>query len=209
MFPLLRTLLLRGILTAAVLGIVITVFFLEEWPRRDLLAEMAARGERWPPEELWILVDLQRMALEVRNAEDTLLRYDIGYGRGALGRANAESAGTPLGEYRIIALERRAAPLERGARFLRIDYPGLEDADRGLAAGLLTREDYQRILDAHALGEAPPADTPLGGPLGIQGNLMAFVGRRFTDGSVAMDNGELIALAEILPIGTRVVITDH
>lgn len=209
MFALIKSLLFRGTITAVVLGILFTVFFLEEWPQKDLRSELGTLKSANPAEELWVEVSLQRMVLEVKNGEETLWRFDIGFGRGAIGRASAEVEGTPLGEYRIIKKESRTDLFGRGARFLQFDYPNEDDADRAVASGLITPDDCRRIFRAHAVNEAPPTDTPLGGPLGLQGNLFAFVGRRFTDGSVAVDNGDLIALYEVLPVGTRVVITDR
>ncbi|MSR74404.1 MAG: murein L,D-transpeptidase [Planctomycetes bacterium] len=209
MLPLIKSLLFRGVITAAVLGLLFTVFFLEEWPQTDLRRDLGARERAWPPEDLWVEISLQRMVCEVKDGEEVLWRFDIGFGRGAIGRANAEVGGTPLGEYRILSKERRTDMFGRGARFMRIDYPNEEDADRAVASGAISPEDCSRIFRAHAVNDAPPTDTPLGGPLGLQGNLFAFVGRRFTDGSVALDNGDLIGLYEVLPVGTRVVITDH
>jgi hypothetical protein len=208
MVGILKSLLVRGLLVAAAAWGLFQVFFLEAWPARDFRQELVSAGRLRADEELWVEVALQRMVLEVHQGDETLLRCDIGYGKGPIGRSGAES-GTPLGDYRIIARERRTSAFQRGARFLCFDYPNENDADAALAGGQITPEDWQRIQQAHATGAAPPKDTPLGGPLGVQGNLFAFSGRGFTDGSIALDNGDLVAIFDLLPVGTRVVINDH
>ncbi len=208
MIGILKALFVRGLLVAAAGWAIFQVFFLEEWPARDFRQELAVSGKLHADEELWVEVALQRMVLEVHQGEEVLLRCDIGYGKGPIGRSGSE-AGTPLGEYRVMARERRTSVFGRGARFLRLDYPSEQDADAALTGGQITPDDWQRIQQAHATGAAPPVDTPLGGPIGIQGNLFAFSGRCFTDGSVALDNGDLVALFDLIPAGTRVLINDR
>lgn len=53
---------------------------------------------------------------------------------------------------------------------LGLSYPAIEDAERGLEAGLITQEQYQAIVDANKAGEKPPWDTPLGGAIEIHGS---------------------------------------
>ena len=48
---------------------------------------------------------------------------------------------------------------------LGLSYPGIEDAERGLADGLINEEQYKAIVDANKAGEQPPWDTPLGGAI--------------------------------------------
>ena len=131
----------------------------------------------------------------------------VGFGRSPVsGRIGKDIASTPQGEYRIIKKEIREDILNRGSRFLLLDYPNSGDAQRGRAGNLLTREEYERIVAAEREGEVPPYDTPLGGPLGIQGNFFFFRERHYTDGSVAISNADLNELYDYVPVGTPVFI---
>ena len=149
------------------------------------------------------------MTLSLYDGDTLLRRYDIGYGRGPVGRIVNRENCTPLGEFRIVAKQKRADLMSRGARFLRLNHPTEETAHRAWESGAITDEDLDAICAAHAEGREPPHDTALGGPLGIQGNLFFFMERRFTDGSIALSNGDLNELYEHVSIGTLVIIKER
>jgi len=103
---------------------------------------------------------------------------------------------TPEGRYRIAGPARPS----RFHLFLPIDYPSVEDAERALAEGRLSRADHRRILDAHARGARPPADTALGGDLGFHGEGERWRGDSlhldWTYGCVALSDPDLDFLVE-------------
>jgi hypothetical protein len=71
---------------------------------------------------------------------------------------------TPCGLYRLYR--------RRWSRFpwpVLINYPGPHDAERALAEGRITRATYNQIVRAHAEGQLPPQNTPLGGAILIHG----------------------------------------
>lgn len=113
---------------------------------------------------------------------------------------------TPEGRYRIVG------PLERNRfhGFIPIDYPSRADADAALADGRITRADHARIDDAHDRGVQPPADTPLGGDIGLHGEGTRWAGDSqhldWTYGCVAVPDAELDFLAERIEVGTEVMI---
>jgi hypothetical protein len=181
--------------------------FLQEFHGRDLDERARAAGLRLPLEDPRIEVACHRFALELWDGETLIKRYEAGFGRSQVsGRIGTELASTPMGEYRVVRKDVRRGILERGSRFLLLDYPNSGDAQRGLDAGVLSRDEYERVVAAERAGEPAPYDTALGGPLGIQGNYFFFRERHYTDGSVAISNADINELFEAVPIGTPVVI---
>jgi murein L,D-transpeptidase YafK len=102
----------------------------------------------------------------------------------ALGRSNegpkrrAGDSRTPEGRYQISGRPRAS----RFHLFIPIDYPSLDDAELARSEGRVSDADYHRIVDAHARGRQPPADTALGGYLGLHGE-----GRRWRGDSLYFD----------------------
>jgi len=113
---------------------------------------------------------------------------------------------TPEGRYQI------AGPVEpsRFHGFIPIDYPSVDDADRALAEGRLSPADHDRIAAAHRSGELPPADTPLGGKIGIHGEGPRWSGESefldWTYGCIAITDAQLDFLAPRVSTGVTVEI---
>jgi hypothetical protein len=100
--------------------------------------------------------------------------------------------------------------LPRSSRFylfIPIDYPSLDDADRALSKGVISRSVHRRIQAAHAAGRLPPQDTPLGGLLGFHGEGKRWRGDLdldWTEGCVAVEDETIRWLAEHTKRGTPV-----
>jgi hypothetical protein len=181
--------------------------FLQEFNNNELASRLPTLGLKLPLKDPRIEVSCFRFALELFDGDTLIKRYEAGFGRSTVaGRIGRDIASTPLGEYRIIKKEIREDVLARGSRFLLLDYPNSEDARRGLDANAITRDEYADIVSAETANQLPPKDTGLGGPLGIQGNFFFFRERHFTDGSVAISNGDINELFEYVPVGTPVII---
>ena len=86
---------------------------------------------------------------------------------------------------------------------LGISYPNAEDAERGLRAKLITRDQHAKITSAIKRRIAPPQDTPLGGQIYIHGK---GANRDWTWGCVALDDTDIKELFDSVPINTRVTI---
>lgn len=84
---------------------------------------------------------------------------------------------------------------------LGLSYPGTEDAERGLASGLINEEQYQAIVDANKAGEKPPWDTPLGGAIEIHGEQGGG-----TAGCIAVTNDVMDTLWEYCEMGVPVTV---
>jgi len=102
---------------------------------------------------------------------------------------------TPEGWYRT-----SDRPWSRFYRALTIDYPDVEDAARGLAAGLVTRAQHDAIVEAQTANRLPPMNTRLGGQILIHGGGSS---RDWTLGCIALDDADIDALRSALPPGMR------
>ena len=86
---------------------------------------------------------------------------------------------------------------------LGVSYPNVEDAERGLRDGLISRSQYEEILKANRERITPPQNTPLGGLIYIHGNGSQS---DWTLGCVALDDPNMKELFDAVPVGTEVVI---
>jgi lipoprotein-anchoring transpeptidase ErfK/SrfK len=97
---------------------------------------------------------------------------------------------TPEGYYLVVSKHRSA----RFAWFLRINYPNEQDHER-----------FEQSLAAHLI----PASAHEGGQIGIHGTDSPYLNVSevdWTTGCISVDNADISELAQMLPIGTLVVI---
>jgi hypothetical protein len=112
---------------------------------------------------------------------------------------------TPVGRYYIADKN----PDSRFHRFLGINYPNVEDAERGYRGQLIGVEQWADIFLANLRGAAPPWHTVLGGRVGIHG-----LGGRpnvpvdWTEGCIAVSDEEIEFIFHQTPIGTPVIINE-
>jgi hypothetical protein len=191
---------------AAFLTVLLVVGFLQEIHGDDIPELARKQGLRTPLADPRIVVSIQRNTLTLYDGEVAVKRYNVASGHLSAGRVSDREGSTPLGEYAVIGKEIRKDVLNRGSRFLLLNFPTETDALRAYDLGLLTRDELDRVRRAELTGAVPPFDTVLGGPVGIQGNFFFFRESRFTDGNIALSNGEMNELFEHVPVGTPVVI---
>ncbi|HYC79213.1 MAG TPA: L,D-transpeptidase [Planctomycetota bacterium] len=209
MWGFIKTRLVPLFLVVAALACVAGVGLLQEFEDDEIPALCTRVGVALPLTDPRLEVSTLRGVLELWDGDVRIKVYDCAFGEdGAFNRTAAGRPSTPLGEFRIVEKQVREDVLARGPRFLRLDYPDLDAADRGLSDGLLTAEHYDAIRTAAAAGLPTPVDTPLGGPLGIQGNWFFWRPRHFTDGSIALANADLNELFRHVPIGTPVIVRE-
>ncbi|HVT80668.1 MAG TPA: L,D-transpeptidase family protein [Phycisphaerae bacterium] len=114
---------------------------------------------------------------------------------------------TPLGNFHIVYKN----PQSKFHLSLGLDYPNHEDAQRGLAAGMITEQEYRGIMEALSsdLSKKENQDklwyTKLGGEIFIHGYAN---GRTGTAGCVALQNPDIEELFAVVPVGTPVEIGD-
>jgi murein L,D-transpeptidase YafK len=114
---------------------------------------------------------------------------------------------TPVGEFYICSKN----PRSKFFLSLCLSYPNAEDAERGLAAGLISPKEHGDILAAVREKRLPPQHTRLGGEIYIHGQDPARrIGapKDWTRGCIALDNGAMQHLYERIALGTPVLIRD-
>ena len=140
--------------------------------------------------------------------DGTLLReFEIALGRNPVGHKEFQGdKRTPTGRYAIAEKHHS----KQFHRFLGINYPNIEDADRGYEMGLISAREWADLFVAEDRRASPLSTTNLGGRIGIHG-----YGHRpyipvidWTDGCIAVSNEEAEYLYSRLPLGTEVLIYD-
>jgi len=171
--------------------------------------EVASRPARGPEcrQVIRVVVDKSDRRLWADCASGAVLAMPVSFGRaGPEPKRRAGDRATPEGYYRATAAARES----RFHLFIPLDYPSPGDARRAFAEGRIGAEDHARIQRAHEEGRPPPADTPLGGHIGLHGRGARWQGvdpeLDWTLGCVALSDDDVERLAERLAPGTPVVI---
>jgi murein L,D-transpeptidase YafK len=138
----------------------------------------------------------------MENKEEILKRtYQIALGNNPTGTKRRQGDGaTPEGDYYIT----HKNPRSRFYLSLGLSYPNISDADAGLKAGLISKREYEAIAGAIRQKDKPPQNTRLGGDIFIHGG---GTGNDWTLGCIALENEEMRALFDLLPVKTSVKIT--
>ncbi len=160
-------------------------------------------------------------AIEIQKGKRLLLlkqgdrvarRFQIAIGRGGLGdkRIRGDNK-TPVGVYHITGFN-ETSPFHL---FMRLNYPNVKDGFFGLKQHLISRQQFDRIVDATRMSTLPPQDTLLGGAIGIHGLGVESDETRhihaqldWTQGCIALTNREIEELRRYVDVGTRVVIRE-
>ncbi len=156
--------------------------------------------------EVWLDVDTSTLTLHVMDGQTVSHTFDdIAIGRNGVSRARRlGDQTTPLGSYRI----RRINTDSRYHLYFGFDYPTMDQATAALKARAISSEQWQAINLAHLRGREPPADTPLGGYIGIHGigsgDPKIHEDFNWTEGCIALTNEQVDELARWIKPGTRV-----
>lgn len=157
------------------------------------------------PCEAKILIEktARRLTLSAAGGERV---YSVALGKNwAADKAVEGDHATPLGEFYVCAKN----PLSKFFLSLRLSYPNAEDAERGLAGGLISVAEHAQILEALRHGRMPPQRTPLGGEICIHGRAESHDidgPKDWTRGCIALQNAEMRVLYDEVAIGTPVII---
>jgi uncharacterized protein YijF (DUF1287 family) len=113
-------------------------------------------------------------------------------------------AATPEGRYYVAEMDRSPQPASRyGARSLRLSYPNIKDARRGLQRSLISYPAYLSLVRAVRRGKTPNQQTRLGGSIRIHGGGSQS---DWTAGCLALDDKDAVKLFDTVMVGTRVEI---
>ncbi|WP_333650303.1 L,D-transpeptidase family protein [Lacrimispora sp.] len=106
---------------------------------------------------------------------------------------------TPSGQFYVCTRnDKSVAYLSLG-----LSYPGIKDAERGFADGIITEAERDEIVKANLEGRQPPWDTALGGAIMIHGERIPD---GTTSGCVAVDNTVMDVLWSYCNLGVPVTI---
>jgi len=112
---------------------------------------------------------------------------------------------TPEGRFYICEVIRNPQPRQTyGPVSLRISYPNIEDARRGLRDKLITQPQYRDIIQAVHQVKLPPQNTPLGGSIKIHGGA-AGVESDWTLGCVALNDSDMSYVFTQIPQSNALV----
>jgi murein L,D-transpeptidase YafK len=147
-----------------------------------------------------IVVYKKERKLEFYSGETLLRSYRVGLGFNPASDKQREGDGaTPEGDFYVFVKNNKSAYYLS----LGVSYPNVEDAERGLRDGLITKAQYDAIVAAHRRKGAPPQNTNLGGLIYIHGH---GAGSDWTLGCVALENEDMKELFDSVSVGTPVTI---
>ena len=158
------------------------------------------RALRLPLKNPRIVVMKGKRRMEL-HADGSIVRtYQIGLGLNpVLDKVRQGDRATPEGEFYVFTRNNRSAfYLSLG-----ISYPNVEDAERGLRDGLISRAQHDAIVRAIKRKATPPQNTKLGGDIYIHGN---GAKSDWTWGCVALENEDMRELFDAVTVGTPVTI---
>ena len=147
-----------------------------------------------------IEIDKSDRELLLYSGDEMLRRFPVGLGFNPVDDKVREGDGaTPEGEFIVVVKN----PQSQFYLSLGINYPNREDAERGLADGLISAEEHRRIVAADSKGTRPPWNTALGGEIFIHGRGSSS---DWTLGCVALDDSNMKELFAAVAPGTPVII---
>ena len=108
---------------------------------------------------------------------------------------------TPEGAFYVVAKN----PRSQFYKAFVLNYPTVEDADRGLKRGLISEREHAAIVRAQEAFRVPPMSTALGGMIEIHGDGTGS-GVNWTQGCVAVENRHMDELWRHVQVGTPVLV---
>jgi murein L,D-transpeptidase YafK len=147
-----------------------------------------------------IVVLKSKRRLELYSDGAMVRTYRVGLGLNPVpDKKRQGDRATPEGDFYVFTKNNKSAfYLSLG-----ISYPNIEDAERGLRDGLISRAQHDAIVNASKRKITPPQNTALGGDIYIHGN---GASSDWTWGCVALENEDIKELFDAVPVGTPVTI---
>lgn len=192
-----------GRLPAGVVS-VIAPSYVAALPDMPLEEIVAARGWRSIP-NVNVLVEKSRWMLSIRSGDEVLKSYPVALGSEDMSDKQRRDDGlTPEGEFYICQRNLIADSHAWDSVWLRLSYPNAEDAERGLAEGIITREQAEEIERAIGRHARPPQDTDLGSGIGIHAG--GINPRTWTMGCIALQHPHAVEVYRHTRMRTPVTI---
>jgi len=147
-----------------------------------------------------LIVNKEKRELLLYENDRLVKIYHIGLGKDPVGDKERQGDGrTPEGKFYVCSKN----PESKFHLSLGVSYPNMEDARRGLEAGLINKEQYEKIVRAIKSGRRPPWNTALGGAICIHGGGSKW---DWTLGCIALDNKDIEEIYRVVPVGTPIII---
>lgn len=147
-----------------------------------------------------IVVLKGKRQLKLYSAGSLVRTYQVGLGLNPVDDKKRQGdRATPEGDFYIFTKNSKSAYYLS----LGISYPNVEDAERGLRDGLISRAQHDAIVRALKRKATPPQHTALGGDIYIHGNGATS---DWTWGCVALENDDIKELFNAVGVGTPVTI---
>lgn len=174
-------------------------------PLSQILTE---RGIALSNPNLRIVVDKSDKILCIYSGNTWLKTYPVELGDKGLGdkQVNGDHK-TPEGTF-YIAEKSVLNPSDEylGSRWMRLSYPNIEDADRGLAQNLIDPATHDQIVAEINQGLVPLQQTMLGGGVGIHGGSTPDKGSNWTWGCIGLSNHDVEDFYNFIQVGTPVIV---
>ncbi len=161
--------------------------------------------------QLRIVIWKSHYTLTLYKGDRPVKAYRAVFGRGYQDgdKQRAGDKRTPEGEFYICTMNHS----KRFYKFMGLSYPGVAHADEGLRQRLITPRQYELIRQANEERRQPPWDTTLGGAVGIHGRTTGsaiappgWTDPNWTDGCIALENGDVDEIFTVVSLGTPVTI---
>jgi murein L,D-transpeptidase YafK len=147
-----------------------------------------------------IVIRKEKRALDVYDGKILKKTFKIALGFAPTGDKQIEGDGkTPEGEFYVFTKN----PKSNFHLSLGVSYPSKDDANRGFAEGLISKNERDEIVTAIDSKRMPPQKTKLGGEIYIHGGGTAS---DWTWGCPALNNDDIEELFALIPVGTNVTI---
>jgi|SRR5436190_5938796 len=149
-------------------------------------------------ENIRIEINKGDRTLKVFNGQALVKTLKVALGFSPVGDKESEGDGkTPEGRFYIFIKN----PESTFHLSLGISYPSMDDAERGLAANLISQDEYDSITGSIRDNRMPLQKTSLGGEIYIHGG---GADKDWTDGCIALKNNEIEELFSLVPVGAIV-----
>ena len=142
----------------------------------------------------------EKRLLELYEEDELLGKFQIALGGAYTGDKHKEGdKKTPQGKYYICTRNDKS----KYKLFLGLNYPNIEDAQRGLQNGLIEELTFNAIKTQIRNGKRPDWNSPLGGAIGIHGG-----GNQsdWTSGCIALTDDDIQIIWEYTKMNTPVEI---
>lgn len=175
---------------------------------QSLASILQQKGITAPIPQVRIVVQKSAHLLTLYSGTTPLKSYTVDLGDNGLGDKQVSGDHkTPEGTF-YIAQKSVLTPPDQylGTRWMRLSYPNIEDAQRGLNSGLIDQSTYNSIVSAINNGQIPPQYTALGGGVGIHGGDDNNGPGNWTFGCVGLSNADANEIYNYVAVGTPVII---